>query len=425
MRYLLTLLSAMLISCHALAAPPAAEQQARALSRILHQADDAYYNHCESLMSDAAYDELKQQYNALITQYPELAEAPAVGAAPDEPGIAHAHPVLSLQKAITDEDVSNFLSKCGTTNLFCISPKIDGLTIVLHYRDGLLTRALTRGDGKTGIDITAAILATRAVPASLKNAPPQLDVRGEAYLPRPAFDALNRRRVAVGDPPLKSQRNTAAGTLRLHDYAEIARRGLQIQIFDLLDTDTPPTTHTKALALLESLGLPIIGNQTVPAENVLAAIEQINQQRAQSPIPTDGVVIRLDNRATFEQLGRTAHHPRGALARKYKQPPAETRLLAVEWSRAESGTLTPVAIFEPVDIGGATIRRATLHNEAHLRAMDLKIGDTILVIRAGGTTPELIGNRPELRDGTETDIPTPPENSLPDARPLKNNLNPF
>lgn len=410
LRRLLLTLSVFALYCTA--APPEAEQQARALSQILQQADDAYYNDCESLMSNAAYDELKEQHNALITQYPELAGEPTVGATPDEHGLPHNHPVLSLQKAYTDEVVDKFLTDCGVTNLYCVEPKIDGLTVVLHYRNGLLTRALTRGDGTTGTDITAAILASRAAPASLNNAPAVLDVRGEAYLPRRAFDALNQRREAAGDAPLKSPRNTAAGTLRLNDYAEIARRGLQIQLFDLLDTDIPPATHTEAMALLESLALPVIQNRTVPADAVLATIEQLHQQSPQSSVPTDGIVIRLDSLAEYERLGHTAHHPRGALARKYREQPTETHLLAVEWSRAESGTLTPVAIFEPVEIAGATIRRASLHNEDYLRAMDLKIGDTVLVIRSGNTIPEIIGRRSDLRNGTETDIPAPPNGNI-------------
>ena len=396
------------------AAPPPIELQAGNLRTILRQADDAYYNHHESLMGDAAYDALRAQYDRLVAQYPELADLPNVGApvAHSSSRIEHNAPVLSLQKAYSDEAVETFIQTCGTNLLYCIEPKIDGLTVVLRYQNGLLTQAITRGDGKTGIDVTAALLASGATPLTLTNAPAKLNVRAEVHLPLPAFNALNQRRKTAGQPPLKSPRNTAAGTLRLHDYAEIANRALAIRVFELLATDPMPATHTQALALLKSVGLPTIESRTVDPAEVLLAVAELNRRRVTLPFSTDGIVIKVDDQKAFARLGKTAHHPRGALARKYKETPIETRLLQVDWSRGSTGKVTPIARFEPIEIQGATVRSASLYNLDHIRAMDLRIGDWIQVIRAGGTVPEIIGICPNRRIGTETPILAPTETSL-------------
>lgn len=396
-----------------IAAPPAVEQQAQYLKKILRQADDAYYNQNDSLMSDAAYDALRGQYDQLLNTWPELAAPDSVGTSPAAGTyVAHNAPVLSLKKAYSTAAVEEFLETCGSGQLYCVEPKIDGLTVVLRYRNGLLVRALTRGDGTKGTDITTAVLASDAIPARLKKSTLTLEIRGEACMPFSAFEALNRRRSENGQPPLKSPRNTAAGTLRLHDYAELSRRGLQIRCFELLASERNPTTHAASLEIIQAAGLPVIESRTVSAADVPAAIETINRKRARLPVPTDGVVVRLNDRAAIERLGHTAHHPRGALARKWKEVPKETCLLRVEWSRGQTGKLTPVAIFKPVEIDGATLRRASLYNENHLRAMGLKIGDRILVIRSGGSVPEVIGRSSANRDGSETEIPGPPNQLL-------------
>ena len=409
MRRLFLLFTTAQLICGAV--PNPVEQQVDHLRVILGQADAAYHNNSQSLMSDAAYDALRDQYDRLLSAYPELTHPPRVGAPVSKQGsrVAHTTPILSLQKAYSNGAVEAFLEKCGTNLLYCVEPKIDGLTVVLRYTDGLLVQAMTRGDGKTGMDVTAAILASGVVPAMLATAPAYLEVRGEVFLALADFEALNQRRESTGQPLLKSPRNTAAGTLRLSDYAEIAKRRLSIRIFELITTKPMPSTHTDALARIKSLGLPTIDSQLIDASTVQGAIENLNQRRGALPFPTDGIVVRLDDRAAFKSLGETAHHPRGALARKYRETPAETRLLSIEWSLGSSGKQTPIAHFEPVEIQGATLQHATLHNLAHLRAMDLKIGDWIQVIRAGGSIPEIIGVCPDRRTGNETLIPDPPE----------------
>lgn len=390
------------------AAPPEAEQQVRALKTALHQADDAYFNQHQPVLSDTAYDALRNRYDRLLADYPELAGENPVGAPAAESGrVVHDAPVLSLEKACSDDALTRFLRKTGTNLLYCVEPKLDGVTVVLRYRDGLLVQALTRGDGKTGTDVTYAVLASGAVPAALACPVTKLDVRGEMILPLPAFEKLNRRRAESGQAPLKNPRNIASGSLMLTDYAEVARRGLEFQCFELLACEGRPATHTESLAFLEKTGLPVIKSFPVQGLDVLAAVKNMNRQRADFPFATDGLVIKVNDLDAARQLGATAHHPRSAVARKYEEIPVLTRLLTVEWSRGVTGKQTPVAVFEPVQIQGATIRRATLHNGGYIRAMDLKIGDWILVIRSGGTVPEITGNLPERRTGTERPIPIP------------------
>ena len=390
------------------AAPPGIEQQTRALQTVLRQADEAYYNKHQLVMSDAAYDLLRKQYDQLLASYPELAAENTVGAPVADAGrVPHDAPVLSLDKVYSDDGVSRFLQQTGTNLLYCIEPKIDGLTVVLHYRNGALAQAVTRGDGKTGVDITPAMLASGAVPAALIHAPAKLTVRGEALLPKTAFEKLNQRRAESGQEPLKNPRNVASGTLMLTDYAEIGGRALEFQCFELLAADHMPSTHTEALALLKKTGLPVVQSLTVPSAGVLSAVESLNRQRAELPFETDGIVIKVNDLAVRERLGATAHHPRGAMARKYEDTPAQTRLLDVEWSRGATGKLTPVARFEPVEIQGATVQNATLHNLNYIRALDLKIGDWIFVTRSGGTVPEITGICPNRRTGLEISIPDP------------------
>jgi DNA ligase (NAD+) len=368
--------------------------QAVHLKTILMQADEAYYNRSESILSDPAYDALRRHYESLIATYPELKDTPTVGAdIPDTP-IPHTAPVLSLKKAYSDEEVREFINRCGTNQNYCIEPKIDGLTVILRYRDGLLTQALTRGNGSSGSDVTQPLIASGAVPLQLSEAPHICDVRGELFMTFEAFEALNERRIETGKAPLKSPRNTAAGSLRLDDCSEIAARKLSFLAFELLDADTMPPTHQEGLLYARNLGLPVIDSRHTTAMHVLETLNALNAERSSRPCQTDGLVIKVDDLKKYNQLGFTSRHPRGALARKYKEHPATTTLLRIEWSEGITGKITPVAIFEPIEINSATLSRASLYNETHLLALNIKPGDRIHVIRAGGCIPEVLGLAP-------------------------------
>ncbi len=383
--------------------------QAGYLKAILAQADEAYFNRDESIMGNEAYDALRRRYDQLVADYPELAENAGVGAADERNTVPHQKPVLSLKKAYADSDVEAFIESCGTESLFCVEPKIDGLTIVLHYQNGVLVRALTRGDGKNGQDVTREAMAAGCVPTTLKGKPSSLCVRGELYFTQEAFEKLNARRASDGKKTLKSARSSASGTLRLYDYAEISRRGLSLSIYEWIESDLVPSTHQEAMAILWELGLPTIESVAVPADQLLGEIARLNGRRSGLPFETDGIVIKVNDRHRFNDMGATAHHPRAALARKYRSKPELTQLLRVEWSQSDAGKWTPVAHFVPVEMGGATLQSATLHNENHLRALDLRIGDWIQVIRAGGTVPEIIGVCTERRTGKEKPVPGIPE----------------
>ncbi len=392
-----------------IAAPENVERQAAQIRAVLHEADDAYYNRGEPIMADAAYDALREQYRQLHADYPELPAYDPIGAIipEDAPSVAHAAPVLGLKKAYSDAEVEAFIVACGTNEHYCLAPKIDGLTVVLRYVDGALQRALTRGDGEEGMEVTPQIVASGCVPLALSNAPAMLEVRGEVFMSFAAFEAMNGRRAEVGQEPLKSPRNSAAGTLRMKDLAEVARRGLECFAFEIVSTEPQPETHMNGLAMLHGCGLPTVPSRAMPGDRVWAGIDELNAQRADLPYPTDGVVIRLDDRAAYERMGTTARWPNGALARKYKPDPVETTLLRVEWSQGETGKLTPIAYFEPVEVEGAVLQSATLHNLEHLRALDLMLGDRIQVVRAGGAVPEILGRVPAERTGEEQPIPDP------------------
>lgn len=353
-------------------------------------------------MSDEAYDVLRQQYKRYTNTPSQIGISP--------PGskqkILHTRRVLSLQKAYTDAEIEKFLQQCGRENHFCIEPKIDGLSIILRYLNGELTQALTRGDGTCGTDVTAAVIASGCTPLKLSDTPKILEVRGELFITLEDFQALNALRITDGQPPLKSPRNTAAGTLRMKDPKEIAERNLQILIFEIIETDTMPTTHSGQLRLASSYGLPVIKSRAASGSEVIQKIEELNKHRPELPYSTDGIIVRLNDSALFLKMGSNSHHPHGAIARKYHPTPATARLLKIEWSRGKKGRLTPIAHFEPVDLEGATVQRATLHNLNHLRALDLMIGDRVQVIRSGGCIPEIIGRCP-TRNGSEKPIPDP------------------
>lgn len=395
-----------------LAAPELVEQRAAEMRTVLREADEAYYNRGEPIMADEAYDALRAQYQSLQAEYPDLLSYSFIGTAVpvQENPAAHTQPVLSLKKAYSDEEVAEFIEACGADRIYCVEPKIDGLTVVLRYQNGRLSKALTRGDGTTGSDVTAQVRASGAVPLALTNAPARLEVRGELYMPFAAFEALNERRVAGGETALKSPRNTAVGTLRMKDLSAVARRGLEYAVFEVVESEPMPTTHEEALTLAQSFGLTPVSHQLISGSNAVHAVTLMNQRRAEFPYLSDGVVIRLNDCAEFERMGATARWPNGALARKYKSVPVETRLRRVEWTTGEAGRLTPVAGFEPVTIDGAELKRASLHSLSHLRALDLMIGDRIQVIRAGGAVPEIIGRVPGPRTGDEQPIPDPDEN---------------
>lgn len=374
---------------------PEIQRQYQALQHILKQADAAYFEAHESLMSDAAYDRMRSQLQQLEHAYPDLKQLPMPDSGADSrERITHRSPVLSLQKCESDAELLAFCNERhqpGTQ--WVIEPKIDGASIVVTYRHGHLTQAVTRGDKRSGIDVTEVILASGALPLAVEGLPEHLELRGEAYIPKAQLDAINAERHRSNQAPYRTARNLASGTLMLQDPVEVMRRGLRILIFEWRNAlESGETSHFNALIQLKALGLPVV--QSLRVTSVPEVIEQVNtleRSRMDLPFDADGWVIKLDSLVTRQDLGSTRQHPHWATARKFPPTPVLATVLEIESSVSDRGKVTPIAILEPVEIDGATIQRATLHNEAFAERMGIRPGSRVWLIRAGGTVPEILG----------------------------------
>ncbi|WP_173134661.1 NAD-dependent DNA ligase LigA [Kibdelosporangium persicum] len=368
---------------------------------------DAYYRG-SPLVADAEYDAIEDELRTLIEANPELAPdpnpleqvgAPAVLHAP----IRHSRPMLSLEKATRPEQVVAFFDRFGGQPVV-VMPKLDGLSLALVYQDGRLSRAITRGDGTTGDDVTVLVRAlVDGVPDRIP-ADGRVEVRGEAVMLRSTFTAYN---TAHPDRPLINPRGAAAGTLRAKDPATVAERRLRFFAFDL-DTSTD-SAATDLHEGLRALGFDAADMRHCDdAQAAQAVIAEIEQQRNELDYDLDGAVLRLANRDAYAAAGTRSSSPRGALAYKFAAEEKTTVLSDVLWDVGKTGKIAPVAQLEPVFVGGTTVMRATLANQEVIRARDIKIGDTVLVRRAGDVIPFVAGVLDaSKRTGAERDIVPP------------------
>jgi len=388
-----------------------AKDEAQAAKRIqqlrdeIKEHDRRYYEEAAPTISDREYDRLYKELVDLETKFPDLVtpDSPTqqVGGKPLQAfaQIQHRVPMLSLDNTYSEDEVANFYKRM--TRLLpdekipvVIEPKVDGVAVSVMYEKGRLKYAATRGDGLVGDDITQNIKTIRSVPQQLRGAAPQVfEVRGEAYLDKDGFKKLNKEREAAGLPLFANPRNAAAGSLKHLDPKIATQRPLGMVFYGTGATEgVDVDLHSKIFLLFKNLGLPTHQNWWLAdsVEKVLDAIRKLDRIRHDFPYETDGAVIKVDALAQRERLGFTAKSPRWAIAYKYAAERVETKLLDIKVQVGRTGILTPVAVLEPVFVSGSTVSRATLHNEDEIKRKDIRIGDTVVIEKAGEVIPAVV-----------------------------------
>lgn len=393
------------------------------LRRKIKRASDLYYNQDAPEISDYEYDAMFEELKQLEIKYPEL-DAPdspthRVGGKASEKFEKVTHPVKmgSLSDVFSEEELLAFVDRATSALLaegyaaediiYSVEPKIDGLSVSLTYEEGRLVLGATRGDGTVGENVTENVMTIAGIPHTLPD-PLDLTVRGEVYMPREAFEAINAAKETAGEKLFANPRNAAAGSLRRLDAKETAAAHLDIFVFNYqtgsLWTDGhQPATHEETIDRIRELGFHTIKIQalTCSAEEVVRAVRDIGEMRDGLPYDIDGAVVKINALRQREALGENPSTPKWAAAFKYPPEKKETKLIRIEANVGRTGVLTPLAILEPVRLAGTTVSRATLHNIDIIRERDIRIGDTVIVQKAGDIIPEIIGSVREKRDGTE------------------------
>lgn len=382
------------------------EQEARLrveeLRKLIEYHSKRYYDEDDPEIEDDAFDALTRELRQWEEQYPALVSDDSYTrrihgevSALFTP-VRHEVPLGSLQDVFSFDELRDFDARVRETVAcpeYVVEPKIDGLSVALEYQNGEFVRGATRGDGQTGEDVTANLRGVASIPARLKGAPERLTVRGEVYMSRRRFAELVEQQELDGEKPFKNPRNAAAGSLRQKDSAVTAARGLDIFVFNWQTAQGEmPTSHEETLCRMKEMGLPTVPFyvKTASIEEAIAEIERIGRERNTLPFDIDGAVIKVNDIAQRQQLGATSKFPKWAVAYKYPPEEKETTLLRVEVSVGRTGVLTPTGVFEPVELAGTTVSRATLHNEDFIREKDLHIGDRIVVRKAGDIIPEVV-----------------------------------
>ena len=387
-----------------------ARERVAELTQLLTEANYRYYVLDDPTMPDFEYDHLFRELEDLEKANPELLKPDSptqrVGGAAISAFEKYTHPVplMSLQDVFSLEELNEFLEKillAEPDTAFSVEPKIDGLSVALEYVDGKFVRGATRGDGNLGEDVTENLKTIRSIPMTIENAPPRLIVRGEVYMPKKSFEKLNARQEEEGKPLFANPRNAAAGSLRQLDPKICAQRGLDIFIFNIqLCEGVDFRTHAQTLDYLKQLRLKVIPYKKLSSvQEIDEYVLSINENRGDLPCDIDGAVIKVNDLAQRERLGATAKFPRWAAAYKYPPEIKETVVEDIVIQVGRTGVLTPNALFEPVRLAGTSVSRATLHNLDFIRQRDIRVGDTIIVRKAGDIIPEVLGvdhsRRPE------------------------------
>jgi DNA ligase (NAD+) len=386
--------------------------------------EELYYVHDTPAISDAEFDALLNELKALESAHPELVDPSSptqrVGGRPAEgfPTVRHLAPMLSLDNAYGEADLREFHARLcraldresGDALEYVAELKIDGLSIALTYEHGRLTRAVTRGDGVDGEDVTNNVRVIQAIPLKLRDASPPalLEVRGEVYFPVAAFQRVNAEREEAGEMAFANPRNTAAGAIRTLDHAAVAKRGLRAfayQVVTPAGADLAVPRHQDVLRQLVAWSCPVEPHWRVCADidAVVAFCDEWREARRTLPFETDGVVVKLDDLALRDLVGHTAKFPRWAVAFKFPAEQATTRLLRIDTNVGRTGAVTPFAVLDPVRLGGTTVQLATLHNEQEVARRDIRPGDLVLVEKGGDIIPKVVG--PVAEPGRERPAP--------------------
>ena len=395
------------------APPPKAARRAAQLRRELHDHDYRYYVLAEPAIADEEYDRLMRELQDLEAAYPALrtADSPTqrVGGEPTKEfrTVTHDPPMLSLANTYNEEDIRDFDRRVhelleGETPAYVAELKFDGVAIALKYRDGALVQGATRGDGTQGDEITNNLRTIRSIPLVLRGKgkiPPAIEVRGEAFMEREEFNAMNAGRIAAGEKAFINPRNATAGTLKMQDPKIVAARPIQMFAYWLLGGEETRARHSGNLETLRRLGFPVNDRSKVcrTIDEVIAFWKKWEEKRDTLPYDIDGIVVKVDSIAQQDRLGTIAKSPRWAVAFKFASRKAQTRLKGIVLQVGRVGTVTPVADLEPVFVGGTTVSRATLHNIDYIRELDLRVGDTVVVEKGGDVIPKVSEAVPALR----------------------------
>ena len=378
------------------------KQEYEQLCKTAEQHNFNYYVLDDPTIEDDEYDSLMRRIKQIEAENPELVSENSptqhVGgyAINTFEKVTHEVQMGSLQDVFSKAELYDFNERVNNAvgkTVYCVEPKIDGLSVSLEYVDGIFTRGSTRGDGFVGEDITKNLRTIKSVPKELNEKLPFIEVRGEVYMPKESFEKLVKEQLANDEPPAKNPRNAAAGSLRQKDSRVTASRGLDIFVFNLQRIEGKTlTSHSESLDYMKSLGFNVIdGYKTFDSiDKAVERIAQIGENRQSYPYDIDGAVIKVDDFALRQRLGSTAKVPKWAVAFKYPPEEKETKLLDIEKNVGRTGALTPVAVFEPVWLAGTTVSRAVLHNQDYIDSKDIRIGDIIAVRKAGDIIPEVV-----------------------------------
>ncbi len=394
-----------------------AMSRADELRRLIEYHNDRYYNKDNPEISDFEYDKLLRELENIEEEYPELktADSPTVKVGGKSSSkfspVVHKVPMESLHDSFSHDELRDFDRKVRevvTSPLYIVEPKFDGLSVSCEYENGVFVRGSTRGDGVTGEDVTENLMTIKLLPKKLENAPEFLEVRGEVYMSFSTFERLCEEQLDNDEKPFKNPRNAAAGSLRQKDSTVTEKRSLDIFVFNIQQVKgVEITSHKQSLDYLSELGFPTAPfyNTFDNIEGVIDEIERIGMLRGELEYGIDGAVVKVDDFSQRKRIGSTAKFPKWAEAYKYPPEEKETELLDIEFNVGRTGVITPVGIFAPVLLAGTTVSRATLHNEDFIREKDIRIGDKVIIRKAGEIIPEVVSVVSHSADSQEFSFP--------------------